>query len=73
MRRPTIVASLAELLPAQTDPWSRDLAFVVRAVDRSHPAPARRPTLVPSPADAALSSAHARRRNAFLKSVTTPA
>jgi hypothetical protein len=73
MRRRTIVASLAELLPAQTDPWSRDLAFVVRAADRPQPAPVRHLTLVPPPAEAGLSRAHARRRNALLKTVTTPA
>jgi hypothetical protein len=73
MRRRTIVASLAELLPAQTDPWARELAFVVRAADRPQPAPVPHLRLVPPPAEAGPSSAHARRRKALLKTVTTPA
>jgi hypothetical protein len=73
MRRRTIVATLAELLPVPTDTWSRELAFVVPTGDLPRPEPVPHLTLVPSPADVGLLGPHARRRKALLKTVATPA
>jgi hypothetical protein len=70
MRSRAIVTRLAELLPAETDPWSRELALVQRAADPQPPAK-RRLELVPQAKDDGLLRSRALRHREILKTALT--